>query len=120
MNTDNLKYFKKRLVQMLNDTNGKMDNNIEKFADTPNNTPDPIDRASLNEEHFYTVNKLNRKSTNQRKIMRSLHKIEKGNYGICERCGDDISFERLKAQPVTSYCFACKTEMEKEEKLINA
>jgi DnaK suppressor protein len=41
----------------------------------------------------------------------ALEKIEKGKYGICENCGKEISFERLKVNPSAKLCIDCaKTE----------
>lgn len=37
-------------------------------------------------------------------INRALEAIEKGNYGKCEVCGQDIPTERLEALPTTTYC----------------
>jgi len=38
----------------------------------------------------------------------ALSKIEKGTYGICERCGNPISPERLEAIPYARLCVSCK------------
>jgi YteA family regulatory protein len=37
-------------------------------------------------------------------INRALEAMEKGNYGKCEVCGQDIPTERLEALPTTTYC----------------
>lgn len=37
-------------------------------------------------------------------INEALHAIEEGSYGICSKCGVDISFERLQAVPATERC----------------
>jgi DnaK suppressor protein len=42
-------------------------------------------------------------------IDRSLEKIEAGTYGICEKCGQPIPKERLKALPYASLCVKCKS-----------
>jgi DnaK suppressor protein len=52
-----------------------------------------------------------------KKIRHSLEAIECEGYGICEDCGEDISIERLKARPVTSFCIPCKSKRESIEKL---
>jgi DnaK suppressor protein len=31
-----------------------------------------------------------------------------GTYGVCERCGEEIDFARLKAIPQTTLCMACR------------
>ncbi len=37
-------------------------------------------------------------------IDRALERIDKGTYGVCEQCGQEIPFERLKALPAASVC----------------
>src|SRR5690625_1536765 len=37
-------------------------------------------------------------------INEALHAIEEGTYGICSKCGADISLERLEAVPATDRC----------------
>src|SRR5699024_5027623 len=37
-------------------------------------------------------------------INEALHAIEEGTYGICSKCGADISLERLEAVPATERC----------------
>jgi len=38
----------------------------------------------------------------------ALKKIEKGKYGICEKCQKSIDVERLKISPETRFCKKCK------------
>ncbi|MFP4317244.1 MAG: TraR/DksA C4-type zinc finger protein [Desulfovibrionales bacterium] len=42
----------------------------------------------------------------------ALHRIEADTYGLCESCGESISFKRLKAVPWTTLCIDCATERE--------
>jgi len=42
-----------------------------------------------------------------RRIDAALSRIEKGTYGICVKCGDTISEERLQAVPTTPLCRNC-------------
>jgi DnaK suppressor protein len=50
------------------------------------------------------------------KIDEALQRIEDGEFGICEECGQPIGLKRLKARPVVSLCIECKTKQEEEEK----
>lgn len=43
-----------------------------------------------------------------RDINLALEKIEKGKYGKCEKCGKDISEERLKVYPEARFCLKCE------------
>lgn len=43
----------------------------------------------------------------------ALRKLYRGEYGVCESCGEEISRKRLEAVPGATLCITCK---EKEEK----
>jgi DnaK suppressor protein len=77
---------------------------------------DPVDLASL-EITQSAIQKLgNREKKLLEKIAHALAKFEEGEFGICERCGEDISPARLEARPVAQYCIDCKTELEQNER----
>ncbi len=38
----------------------------------------------------------------------ALDKIQKGKYGICEKCGKEIPVERLIVSPESRFCLNCK------------
>lgn len=38
----------------------------------------------------------------------ALHRIDKGDYGVCEICHAEIPVERLEAMPTAVLCRACK------------
>jgi len=48
-----------------------------------------------------------------RDIELALTKIREGGYGICEKCGKDISEDRLEAMPYARLCLECKREEER-------
>ena len=37
-------------------------------------------------------------------VRAALFRIEKGTYGTCATCGEDIGIERLKARPIATRC----------------
>ena len=77
---------------------------------------DSVDLASL-EITQTSIQKLgNREKKLLSKITYSLQKIEDGEYGTCERCGEKISSARLEARPVAQFCIDCKTELESNER----
>ena len=40
-------------------------------------------------------------------------RIADGSYGYCTSCGQDISYERLRANPAAERCIRCQTQFEK-------
>jgi len=42
-----------------------------------------------------------------KKVNKALEKIDNGNYGLCENCGEKISEQRLKAVPEAELCQKC-------------
>jgi RNA polymerase-binding transcription factor DksA len=43
-------------------------------------------------------------------VKRALTRIEKGTYGECVRCGQEIAPKRLEARPEAALCFACASK----------
>ena len=43
----------------------------------------------------------------------ALQRIESGDYGICEQCGNDIGYARLEVQPTATRCIECQSQYEK-------
>jgi DnaK suppressor protein len=41
------------------------------------------------------------------KVEHALHRIERGEYGQCESCGNDIPTARLDALPYATFCVDC-------------
>lgn len=76
---------------------------------------DPADRASYEEDKTIQLRIKDREGKLLAKIDETLKRIERGEYGICEECGEEIPFERLLARPVTTLCVECKTEQEEKE-----
>ena len=46
-------------------------------------------------------------------VRAALRAMDKGTYGICERCGAEIPIERLEIYPDASLCVKCQAEVER-------
>ncbi|MFC1606655.1 TraR/DksA family transcriptional regulator [Candidatus Latescibacterota bacterium] len=46
----------------------------------------------------------------------ALERIEKGSYGVCRTCGEDIGKNRLEAVPNATQCISCKNAEEKKQR----
>ena len=78
--------------------------------------PDEIDQASSEYLQSFSLRLRDREKFFLAKIDKALTKIEAGEFGICEVCGEEISVKRLEARPVTTLCIRCKEDQERVEK----
>lgn len=75
-------------------------------VDAEEGDPDLIER----EKNVALVSQLERKKED---VEAALRLIEKGKYGVCERCGKEIPTERLEVRPDATLCVQCQAEVEK-------
>jgi DnaK suppressor protein len=78
--------------------------------------PDVSDQASAEVDQNFSMRIRERERKLLKKIDEALERMNAATYGICERCGGDIPYKRLKARPVTTLCIECKTLQEQEER----
>lgn len=83
---------------------------------SPDDLPDEVDLASSESDQSMNLRLRDRERVLFRKIEKALKKIEAGEYGTCERCGEEIGMKRLEARPVTDLCIRCKEEEERMER----
>jgi DnaK suppressor protein len=81
-----------------------------------NDLPDEMDLASSEGLQSFQFRLRGREKTFLEKIDRALQKIEGGEFGVCEECGEEISIKRLEARPETTLCIRCKEDQERQEK----
>jgi len=76
---------------------------------------DEVDSANDNILLAADMRFSNRESLYYKKIIKTLSKIESDQYGMCDECGDPITYSRLSARPTSEMCILCKEESEREE-----
>ena len=118
MNKKDLKFFKDLLTKRLEDLLSQADDTVSDMNDSKGNFPDPADRAAYEAERNFELRIRDREYKLIKKVKKALIRIEEGSFGICDKCGEDISVQRLKARPVTTLCIDCKTKEEALEKAL--
>lgn len=78
--------------------------------------PDEVDLASSETGQAMNLRLRDRERVLLKKIDKVLQKIEDGEFGVCELCGEEIGVKRLEARPVADLCIRCKEDQEKLEK----
>lgn len=116
MKPDKLDYFRTLLNSKIAELLDDAEKTVSEMTDEKENFPDPNDRASLESERNFELRIRDRERKLIRKMQEALDRIDKGTFGICDRCGGPISEKRLMARPVTTLCIDCKTKEERIEK----
>ncbi len=110
MNLKQIKHFKKilfliytKLVLNIKKNKILIKNNKKKI-----NFPKFINK--LIQEEKFTINLHNKYKKKKliNKIINSIKKIKKGNFGYCEHCNNKIGIKILESKPTENLCINCK------------
>ncbi|TET24150.1 MAG: TraR/DksA family transcriptional regulator [Candidatus Aminicenantes bacterium] len=115
MNKREKERYKKKLLEKKKEINHHLSEFYTESKEVETGiAQDVVDRA----ESSYTKEFLLSLSNKERKqlslINEALKRIEKGTYGICQRCTQEIGKKRLEAIPWTPYCINCQEKEEEE------
>lgn len=78
-----------------------------KSSDGPSYDPNFADTSQVTAERGEAENLANQLRETLDDVERALGKLESGEYGICEGCGQAINASRLEAMPAARYCISC-------------
>ncbi len=97
------------LLQDLHQTTTDLINDDEIFFS------DSVDQASADAGKTLVLQIKNRERASISQIDDALRRIDLGTFGECEKCSEEITEARMKANPSTTLCIDCKMELESEE-----
>ena len=110
-----LRHHKENREDILDDMEnlrlGDNDNNESSELSKYDNHPSEAASELFDIEHQMALKKLHEQEIAE--IERSLQKIEKGTYGICENCNKEIDPKRLELLPHAKLCIDCAKEVDK-------
>ncbi len=69
---------------------------------------DPARRAA-----YETIAAVHRDVQELREVQSAITRLQTNNFGVCMKCGVDIAYERLAAQPTARRCIECETRHER-------
>ena len=119
MNENQEKHFRAILDAWKIQLMEEVDRTVTHMKDEASNFPDPVDRASQEEEFSIELRTRDRERKLLKKIGQSIQAISDEEYGFCESCGIEIGIRRLEARPTATLCIDCKTLDEIKEKHVN-
>ena len=112
MNDRQLEYFRRKLIAWKSDLMEDSKDTIEGLQGNVRNIPDIADRASEETDRALEFRTRDRQRKLVSKIDAALRRIDEGEYGYCRRCDEPIGFGRLQAQPESSLCLQCQSQID--------
>jgi len=76
---------------------------------------DEFDYAEVSSDSFKEGIIANQQVKELEEIESALKRIQKGTYGVCEMCDEQIALGRLRAKPFAKYCTPCREIYEGEQ-----
>lgn len=116
MDDKQLQKFKGLLEEMKDKIINDVEQTLTDMTTQNGNIPDPNDRATVESDRNFELRIRDRERKLMNKVEEALARIDEGEYGVCDSCGEDIAIKRLEARPVAKYCIECKTKQEQREK----
>ena len=116
MNDAQKENFRKILTAWRDQLRSEVDRTVGHMKNEAANFPDPLDRASQEEEFALELRTRDRERKLIKKIEKTIAKIDKDEFGYCEQCGEEIGIKRLEARPTADLCVDCKALAEIKEK----
>lgn len=117
MNGAQLGVFRRKLLRLRAELLGSPSLNNELLREEPLVVPDPVDRATMEEEHTLGLNARARSDAFFRKIEDALARIDSGDYGYCEETGEPIGIARLLARPTAKLSLEAQERREFRQKM---
>lgn len=117
MNEIELEYFKALLNSQLQELQDRIAYSDIRNMSVNEGIHDVLEIASADTDKNMLLRIREREGRLISKIKKALTRISEGEYGICEKCGEEIPVKRLKARPVTSQCIECKMKEEAFERV---
>lgn len=118
MNEDQLAFFRARLEAM----EAQLRHNAGQTTETLRQTqlaPDPLDRATIEEEHALELRTRDRERKLLKKVQAAIKRIDEGEYGWCAETGEPIGVARLLARPTATLSLEARQRRELKQKMYN-
>ena len=115
MNTEQLAFFKNKLLELYEATNFRIQEARDQMAKPLDDLSDLNDRASWEERSSVALRIVDREQNLLPKIQQSLDRIRLGTYGYCLESDEPIGIPRLLARPTADYCAEIKEIQEEKE-----
>ncbi len=116
LSADEVRNLQKIVKERLEVLTGNSRNAVSHLTEDRQQDADALDLATTESDRDFVLRIAGRERQMIRKLRHALERIEEGEYGMCESCGEPITFKRLMVRPVATQCIDCKTQAEQLER----
>ena len=116
MTNKNLEFFKTLLQQKKEEILNSSNSIFKLITDNNDRPSDEADYASEEVRQYLNCTIHSRERKSLLEIERAFARMEHGDFGYCENCGEEIPVKRLKVQPFSSMCVDCMEDTELEQR----
>jgi DnaK suppressor protein len=117
MNEVQMSAFRLKLEVLKRDILSNAGETTEHLREDTSVTPDPADRATIEEEHALELRTRDRERKLLKKIEQSIARIDAGDYGYCDETGEPIGVGRLLARPTATLSLEAQQRRELKQKM---
>ncbi len=116
MEEEKASLYQEKLKQIKLELLGDVEKNYRSAKeDTGVAVPDISDEASRSYNHELLTNLGEQDWEKLKLVDEALDSFEKGEYGICDKCEEEIPEARLNIVPFAKFCVECLNKIEKEQ-----
>jgi DnaK suppressor protein len=117
MNDKQIDFFRAKLEQQKNDLLSNAGETTEHLREDTSIVPDPVDRATIEEEHALELRTRDRERKLLKKVAQSLARLDSGEYGYCDETGEPIGLPRLLARPTATLSLEAQQRRELKQRM---
>ena len=109
-------HLRHRYTEIWSDIQRELDKHGEQqYSDLIQGAGDPEDAATAQVLVDLNLSEIERDAEELKAIQDALARLRRGDYGFCQRCGEEIAPKRLEALPHATLCVECQTRLERTQ-----
>ena len=116
LSADEVRQLQTIIKERLNILTGNSRTAVSQLTEDRVQDADALDLATTESDRDFVLRIAGRERQMIRKLRYALQRMDEGEYGVCESCGESITFKRLMVRPVATLCIDCKTQAEQMER----
>jgi DnaK suppressor protein len=120
MNDKQLDFFRGKLLQQRDDLLSNAGETTEHLREDTTIVPDPVDRATIEEENALELRTRDRERKLLKKVAQAIALLDTGEYGFCDETGEPIGLPRLLARPTATLSLEAQQRREIKQKMFGS